>query len=77
MTIFHPRWGKFMERLEGVEGCNFHDNSDGNMTWRCAHNHDLATKILADMGGFDAKASIESFEDNGGYCDCEIVLNMG
>jgi hypothetical protein len=28
------------------------------------------------MGGINVEVSLAYFEDHGGYCDCEILLNV-
>ena len=77
MTPDHPRWEEFCERLEGPEGCNFRRKRDGNTTWRCAGGTDKrhARRILTSMG-MDVEESLDYFEANGGYCDCEILFNV-
>jgi hypothetical protein len=77
----NPKWKAFIKRLEGPEGCNFKETGKkDDFTWTCAGGKDktLATKILKDMGlsEADIAASMEYFEDNGGYCDCEIIFNV-
>ena len=71
----HPRWEEFLDRLRGPEGCNF------QTTWTCCGGTDkrYSRKILADMGLSPRaiEASLAAFEDHGGYCDCEVVLNLG
>lgn len=72
----HPRWMEFLERLCGPEGCNFTET-----TWTCFGGDDkrFSRGILADMGlsGPAIAASLAYFEDHGGYCDCEVVFNLG
>jgi hypothetical protein len=31
---------------------------------------------MTEMGNVDIPASIAFFEEHGGYCDCEILLNV-
>jgi hypothetical protein len=38
--------------------------------------HRYAKEIMQDMGGVDVAASLEYFKAHGGYCDCEILLNV-
>jgi hypothetical protein len=72
----HPRWEEFIERLAGPEGCDFTDT-----TWTCFGGEDkrFSRKILADMGLSELaiQLSLAYFEDHGGYCDCEVVFNVG
>jgi hypothetical protein len=66
MSTDHPRWDEFAERLiDCLPGPGF-----------CDHSHRAATQIMAYMGNIDIPASIEFFEERGGYCDCEILLNV-
>ncbi len=66
---------KFLEKLEGSEGCDFKE--DG--TWQCEGGLDksLSRAILYNMG--ITKKKIKEFlsecEKLGGYCDCEIIFN--
>jgi rhodanese-related sulfurtransferase len=79
MDSEHPDWQAFLERLEGPEGCDFKKDAKGKITWLCKSGNDktFAKKILTDMGlnEFEIEESCEWFEDNGGYCDCEILFN--
>lgn len=78
MSQEHPRWDEFVWRLEGPEGCNFREVK-GEVRWDCegGRNKELAIAILKDMGGIDIAESLSYFEDRGGYCDCEIIFNVG
>jgi Protein of unknown function (DUF2695) len=71
----HPRWEEFLDRLYGPEGCNF------KTTWTCFGGTDkrFSREILTRMGLSDRAiaVSLAYFEDHGGYCDCEVVLNVG
>jgi hypothetical protein len=48
-------------------GCD----NDGN-----EHTHRHAKFVMEDMGKINIEASLAYFEDHGGYCDCEILLNV-
>jgi len=79
MTTEHPRWSEFAERLEGPEACDFREDAVGNTTWNCSgHTRDQSSAILRDMGATDADllATLDYFDEHGGYCDCEILLNV-
>ena len=81
MTTKNKRWKEFLERLEGKEGCNFREEEPDNtesVVWECLGGMDktLAAKILNKMGNVNIKATLEYFEENGGYCDCEILMNV-
>lgn len=74
MTTKHPRWHEFCERLGGSECCAF----TGDLTWRCTGDTDkpYAHAVLATMPEIDIDASMAYFEAHGGYCDCEILMNV-
>ena len=81
MTPDHPRWDEFAEILEGPEYCDFREKEPGNaesITWRCegGMNKPYAKVILEKMGGFDVASSLKYFEEHGGHCDCEILMNV-
>jgi Protein of unknown function (DUF2695) len=70
MTPEHPKWEKFCRKLGGPGYCNFHKE-----TWSCYSDHRYARQLLP-MFGVDVEGSIEFFNEKGGCCDCEILLNM-
>ena len=79
MTDEHERWGEFAARLAGPEGCDFRFDADGRLKWKCAGGIDKsrAVRILEQMGGdIDIPGSVADFEEHGGFCDCEIILNV-
>ena len=80
MTPEHPRWEEFCDLLEGPDGCNFREDENGKIRWRCGGGFDQshARRILADMGFNDMSIydSMEFFYAHGGHCDCEILFNV-
>jgi len=72
----HEKWDWFVDELNGPNGCDFRRNQDGKETWTCCNDHELSRKILATVEGVDVEKTIEYFEKNGGYCDCEICFNV-
>lgn len=79
----HPRWDEFYDRLEGPEGCNFHEKTPGDresVNWDCTSETDRphARKILASMGftPIQIEATLHYFSSEGGLCDCEILFNV-
>jgi hypothetical protein len=83
MTIDHPRWEEFIERLDGPEGCNFHlavagDTRSATWTWDCDELCPLATRMLAEMGltPDEIEESLSCFREQGAFCDCEILSNL-
>jgi len=66
MTPESPRWPEFTKRLEDAlnqHGCD-------------SKTRPLAKKLLTSMKCVDVEASLEYFSDHGGYCDCEILMNV-
>lgn len=78
MRPAHPRWNEFLQRLGGPEGCNFGETESEGITWRCNGGRDksFAIAIMKEMGDVDVEQSLDFFERNGGYCDCEIAFNV-
>jgi hypothetical protein len=62
----HPRWGEFAEKLCST----VHSPRD------CNHTMQNAAAVLEAMGGFDIETSLAGFRLGGGYCDCEIIMNV-
>jgi hypothetical protein len=79
MTPAHEKWDEFCNRLEGEEGCNFHEDPVKGIVWNCtssgAHAHKHSRAILTSMK-CDVEASLEYFRKHGGYCDCEVLFNV-
>jgi hypothetical protein len=88
MTREHPRWEEFCARLEGPEGCDFRSDCERGVgdTWYCASSnpefpemaHTLSRSILMKMGlsHEEIAASLAYFKEHGGYCDCEVLMNV-
>ena len=70
LTPESAHWDKFADRLLRIitaDGC------DGAQE---PNVHRYAKQIMNEMGSVDIPASIEFFQEHGGYCDCEILLNV-
>ena len=64
---------EFLYRLAGNEGCQY-----TGFEWRCGGSEFVyAKKILALMQIPDTEQEkvLELCKENGGYCDCEILMN--
>lgn len=67
LTPESDRWEEFIDQLcekTNDSGC---DNSIERPN---------ACAVLESMGGIDIPKTLAYFEDNGGYCDCEIIMNV-
>jgi hypothetical protein len=80
LTIGHPRWHEFLDRLE--QRLNFRERSDepGNVQWLCGNGEDpfaYTREVLTAMG-LQQEASLATIRSQRHvYCDCEIVFNLG
>jgi hypothetical protein len=79
----HPAWKVFVESLGGTEGCNFRLEVPGDrnsVIWNCdgTSSCPLSERILTEIGFTpdDIESSIAFFHEHGGFCDCEILLNI-
>jgi len=73
-----PSWPRFVELLEGPQGCNFREE-DGQTTWTCNQSWErpMAARILKKFfPAYNIKKSMKCWEDRGGHCDCEILFNV-
>jgi hypothetical protein len=75
----HERWEEFVGRLEGPEGCFIRTKDDGGLVWDCFNDHTGAKRVLRAMGCSDGQidVTLEYCRRHGGYCDCEILMNVG
>ena len=67
MATDDEQWPLFIEML-----CQALGDPDKS---RCCHDHCHATAIVSALG-FDVGSSLAFFKEHGGYCDCEIMLNI-
>jgi hypothetical protein len=69
LTTDSLRWNEFTEALGQIV-------FPGENILNCNHDHRHAKQVMSEMGGVDIPASIEYFEEHGGFCDCEILFNV-
>ncbi|MGO8763247.1 MAG: DUF2695 domain-containing protein [Desulfobaccales bacterium] len=59
----HERWDEFVnEMLKRLVFCDL--------------THRTTRALLQEMQGIDVDGTLEVFESLGGYCDCEVILNV-
>jgi hypothetical protein len=84
LTPKSPRWAQFITKLDqAVEllGCGG-DGTQIDDTWKILPlNLDwptlaLTKRIMDLMKDVDIDASVAFFREHGGFCDCEIVMNV-
>jgi hypothetical protein len=74
LTPESPRWDLFTDSLDvlgSMKGC---DGDESQAAPGCVHRH--AKAVMTAMGGIDIEKTLDYFKDHGGYCDCEILLNV-
>jgi hypothetical protein len=72
MTREHEKFPDFIDDL--IKKCNF-EGEGKETTWKCDGDH-RRTTILLKKYDVDIDKSIKYFEENGGFCDCEILFNV-
>ncbi|WP_037411545.1 DUF2695 domain-containing protein [Candidatus Solirubrobacter pratensis] len=77
LSIDHPRFPEFLDRLSGREGIDLVDDGRAG-TWSCDATTTKAQAIMRAMGlrGDAIASSLAYFSARGGFCDCEIVLEV-
>ncbi len=75
----HDRWEEFCERLAGPTGVNFRYDEAGELCWDCDSSEIIYAVRILQLMGFDQDsihASLDYYRDHGGFCDCEILINI-
>jgi Protein of unknown function (DUF2695) len=65
LTPENPQWMTFLGMLAGAHCAH-----------GCQHDYRHSEKIMTDIGGIDIPESIAFFQKHGGFCDCEVGLNV-
>ena len=72
LTPESPLWWGFRTRLSrallGNEGRGTSSN--------CKHDLSQTVKILKSLPGIDVDETIQLFMELGGFCDCEVLMNV-
>lgn len=84
LTREHPQWDQFIQILEGILYFHEIENEDGepDIAWHCESDFTQTTAVLNFMislgilKDIDIDGTIEYFQENGGYCDCEVLFNV-
>ena len=71
MSPAHSEWNYFVEQLEE----KLTEGSEASVVSGCDDTHKLTKEIL-DEFSVDIDETLEYLEDNGGYCDCEVIMNV-
>jgi hypothetical protein len=74
LIVGHPQWNEFVGRLG--QALNPQLNDDGQIvSWSCETDLRRTEAIVGEMG-FDVEATLTYLTEHGGYCDCEVLLNV-
>ena len=71
LTPESPEWERFIAMLNSMDWC---DGDESETAPGCVHRH--AKAAMTAMGGINIEKTLDYFKDHGGYCDCEILLNV-
>ena len=75
LTKRHPGWKTFLTLLE--KKVNFRKMRNGRTTWTCDGKLTFTRQILrARFPGVSIEKTIKYLQDRGGYCDCEVLMNV-
>ena len=77
LTPDSPRWRLFCSALtfaltDGMQEGQCRCGDDGS----AGSAHRYTRIVLTEMGKIDIPCTLESFRERGGYCDCEVLLNI-
>lgn len=67
MTVTHPRWDEFADRLFEALG--------EDLPGTCMGDDTLSRRLLSLMGA-DLPSSLAYFAQHGGHCDCTVLFNV-
>ena len=62
-----------------IDSAMFHelfDHLDENLGDECDHSLTMTTEFLKEKGIENIDKVVEWLNDNGGYCDCEVLANV-
>lgn len=70
LTKKHNCWEKLIVRLENAL------NKSQNGSFGCHGDLRHTKKILKSLSNIDVKGTIKYLKDHGGFCDCEVLMNV-
>ncbi len=73
MTKKHPQWNLFSMLLDMK--LDYEEDEYKKASWNCNCTLDGTREILEIMA-MNIEKSIKYLESNGGYCDCEVMMNV-
>jgi Protein of unknown function (DUF2695) len=77
MSPTHPEWAAFCDALAGEVFGDFEDVEAGKFSSHCQHDHRRTRSLLVNKWPqVDVEATLKLFREHGGFCDCEVLLNV-
>lgn len=74
LTREHKLFDEFYNELGSL--CDFKESDDGEIVWKCGGDFAKTRSILLKFENVDIDGTLRYMEENGGYCDCEIIFNV-
>ena len=72
LTPSHKLWSKFRKQLEDAVTIYL----DGKLLNQCKGDLSLTIMILESMKNIDIKETLIAMRENGGACDCKVIMNV-
>lgn len=72
MSPDHPDWNEFVMCMMDLESC---DRVPKDTELTCDGTQRITRLVLETFKDIDIEATLEYFQEFGGYCDCEVNMN--
>ncbi len=72
LTPKHKYWSALRYRLDQIVNTYI----EGKPVFKCKHDLRHTTKILRSLPNIDVEGTLEFLKEQGGFCDCEVLMNV-
>jgi hypothetical protein len=72
LTPLHNYWNAFSYRLNQL----LYTHTEGKPQFNCKHDLSNTKKILKTLPNIDVEGTLLLYQDLGGFCDCEVLMNV-
>jgi hypothetical protein len=72
LTPKHKYWSALRYRLDQMVNTYI----EGKPVFKCKHDLRHTTKILRSLPNIDVEGTLEFLKEQGGFCDCEVLMNV-
>ena len=72
LTPKHRYWSALHFRLDQMVNTHI----EGKPVFDCNHNLRHTIKILKSLPNIDVEGTVKFLEEHGGFCDCEVLMNV-